>query len=63
MAAPRRPATRDRSLAAASAECAARGFAASGVDRIARRARDNKAMIYYHFDSKLALYTAILRDV
>jgi len=33
------------------------------VDRIARRARVNKAMIYYHFDSKLALYTAILREV
>lgn len=63
MAAPRRPATRDRILEAASAEFAARGYAAAGVDRIARRARVNKAMIYYHFDSKLALYTAILRDV
>ena len=60
---PRRPATRDRILEAASAEFAARGFAAAGVDRIARHARVNKAMIYYHFDSKLALYTAILRDV
>ncbi|HEY7447192.1 MAG TPA: TetR/AcrR family transcriptional regulator [Vicinamibacterales bacterium] len=60
---PRRPATRHRILEAASAEFAARGFAATGVDRIARRARVNKAMIYYHFDSKLALYTAILREV
>ncbi len=57
------PATRDRILHAAAAEFAARGFAATGVDRIARRARVNKAMIYYHFDSKLALYTAILREV
>jgi AcrR family transcriptional regulator len=62
--APRRqPATRDRIFQAAAAEFAARGFAGAGVDRIARRARVNKAMIYYHFDSKLALYTAILRDV
>jgi AcrR family transcriptional regulator len=63
MPTPRRPATRDRILEAASAEFAAHGYAASGVDRIARRARVNKAMIYYHFDSKLDLYTAILRDV
>jgi TetR/AcrR family transcriptional regulator len=59
----RRPDTRHRILEAASTEFAARGFAATGVDRIARRARVNKAMIYYHFDSKLALYTAILRQV
>jgi AcrR family transcriptional regulator len=63
MAPLRRPDTRHRILEAASAEFAARGFAATGVDRIARRARVNKAMIYYHFDSKLALYTAILREV
>jgi len=61
---PRRSlATRDRILQAAAMEFAARGFAATGVDRIARRARVNKAMIYYHFDSKLALYTEILRQV
>lgn len=59
----RAPATRDRILAAAAVEFAARGYAGAGVDRIARRARVNKAMIYYHFDNKLALYTAILRDV
>src|SRR5262245_53945560 len=54
--------TRSRLLAAAAAEFAARGFAATTVDRIARRARVNKAMIYYHFPSKRALYTAIVRD-
>ena len=59
----RPPATRDRILEAASAEFASRGFAGATVDRIARRARVNKAMIYYHFDDKLALYTAILREV
>jgi TetR/AcrR family transcriptional regulator len=58
-----RLATRDRILDTAAAEFAARGFAATRVDRIARQARVNKAMIYYHFDSKLALYTEILREV
>ena len=58
------PATsRDRLLAAASAEFAARGFAGASVDRIARAARVNKAMIYYHFTSKAALYREILRDM
>ena len=64
MARPRaaNPGTRNRILAAASEEFAALGFAATTVDRIARRARVNKAMIYYHFPSKRALYTCIIRD-
>ena len=49
--------------AAAAAEFAARGFAGANVDRIARAARVNKAMIYYHFKSKAALYREILRDM
>ncbi len=57
------PGTRERLLAAAAAEFAARGFAGASVDRIARTARANKAMIYYHFKSKAALYRAILRDM
>ena len=56
------PGTRARILAAAAAEFGARGFDATTVDRIARRARVNKAMIYYHFPSKRALYTAIVRE-
>jgi len=51
----------DRILAAAAGEFAARGFAGARVDRIARRARVNKAMLYYHFRSKQALYDALLR--
>lgn len=51
----------DRILAAATAEFAARGFAGARVDRIARAARVNKAMLYYHFGSKKALYRALLR--
>jgi TetR/AcrR family transcriptional regulator len=55
--------SKSRILQAAAAEFAARGFAGAGVDRIARRARLNKAMIYYHFRSKEALYHHILQDM
>ena len=51
----------DRILDAAALEFAARGFAGARVDRIARRARVNKAMLYYHFTSKQELYRTILR--
>jgi AcrR family transcriptional regulator len=47
---------------AAVLEFSDRGFDAAGVDRIAARARVNKAMIYYHFGSKRLLYLEILRD-
>ncbi len=57
------PGTRTRILAAASEEFGTHGFAATTVDRIARRARVNKAMIYYHFPDKRALYTCIIQDV
>jgi AcrR family transcriptional regulator len=56
------PGTRGRILAAAAAEFGARGFAATTVDRIARRAGVNKAMIYYHFPNKRALYSSIIRE-
>ena len=52
-----------RLFAAAAAEFAARGFAGANVDRIAATARVNKAMIYYHFRSKAALYQEILGDM
>src|SRR6516162_6358480 len=66
MAARRRPAagdSRDRIFDAAAKEFAARGFAGANMDRIARAARLNKAMIYYHFAGKTALYRAILSDM
>ena len=53
----------DRILAAAALEFAERGFGGARVDRIARRARVNKAMLYYHFRSKQRLYRALLRDL
>ena len=55
--------SRDRLFAAAATEFAARGFAGASVDRIARSARVNKAMFYYHFTSKAALYREILREM
>src|SRR5437016_1592327 len=65
MARPRRtpgPSSRDRLLTAAAREFAARGFDGAKVDRIARLARVNKAMLYYHFANKAALYREILRE-
>jgi TetR/AcrR family transcriptional regulator len=63
---PKSPATvdsRQRVFAAAAGEFARRGYAGANVDRIASAARLNKAMIYYHFKSKAALYREILRDM
>ena len=55
--------TRAAIFRAASHEFAERGYEAARVDRIAAAAGVNKAMLYYHFGSKLALYTEILRDM
>jgi AcrR family transcriptional regulator len=49
-------------LRAARTEFAAHGFTGAGVDRIAARAGVNKAMIYYHFGSKIALYRAVIGE-
>jgi TetR/AcrR family transcriptional regulator len=48
---------------AAAHEFAQRGYDAAGVDRIADRARANKAMLYYHYGSKQGLYVEVLRDM
>ena len=48
---------------AAAQEFAERGYEAARVDRIAARARVNKAMLYYHYRSKLHLYVEVLRDM
>ncbi|MEQ1871985.1 MAG: TetR family transcriptional regulator, partial [Vicinamibacterales bacterium] len=50
----------ERILSAAALEFSARGFSGARVDRIARRARVNKAMLYYHFGNKQGLYRALL---
>ena len=56
-------ASKARVFDAAAEEFAAHGFAGAKVDRIAARARVNKAMIYYHFKDKAALYRAVVGDM
>jgi TetR/AcrR family transcriptional regulator len=60
---PRPRDTRQAILDAASVEFAEHGFAGTSVDLIARHARVNKAMIYYHFGSKVRLYREILHQM
>jgi AcrR family transcriptional regulator len=62
---PRRPRgdSRPAIFQAAAHEFALRGYDAAGVDRIADRARVNKAMLYYHYGSKQSLYVEVLRDM
>jgi AcrR family transcriptional regulator len=48
---------------AAALEFSERGYDAAGTDRIAARARVNKAMLYYHFGSKRDLYLEVVRDM
>ncbi len=55
--------TRSDVFLAAAHAFSARGFDGVGVDDIARAARVNKAMIYYHFKDKLTLYREIVRDM
>ncbi len=53
--------SRERILSAALKEFAARGFAGSRVDAIARRAAINKRMLYHYFGNKEGLFRAVLR--
>src|SRR5436190_23918806 len=59
----RRRVSPEQILHAAALEFAERGYAGARVDRIARRARVNKAMLYYHFSSKERLYRTLLRQM
>jgi TetR/AcrR family transcriptional regulator len=58
-----RPDTRSAIFQAAAIAFSSRGFDGVGVDHIAERAHVNKAMIYYHFADKLALYRAVVGDM
>jgi TetR/AcrR family transcriptional regulator len=53
--------TRERIIAAASAEFAHKGFAGARTDAIARRADVNERMIFYCFGNKEGIYREILR--
>ena len=54
-------ATKARILAAAVREFSAKGISGARVDAIAARARVNKRMLYYYFESKEGLFQEILR--
>ena len=56
-----KPDSRTKIFEAAIDEFSEFGFAGARVDRIAHQAGINKAMIYYHFDSKKKLYQAIIQ--
>lgn len=55
--------TKDKILNAAIDEFSRYGLDGARIDRIAKRARVNKAMIYYHFPGKEALYASILQEL
>ena len=55
--------TRQRILDAAAREFAANGLAGARTEAIAAAAGVNKALLYYYFDSKDALYQAALEDI
>lgn len=54
--------TRDAVFASAATLFQARGFDGVSMDDIAREGAVNKAMIYYHFADKLALYRSIVSE-
>ncbi|GAB2684356.1 TetR family transcriptional regulator [Saccharopolyspora gloriosae] len=55
-------ATRERILAAATAEFAARGVAGARINRIATEARASKDRLYAYFPSKQALFDEVVRQ-
>ncbi len=55
--------TRQRILDAAAREFAAHGLAGGRTEAIAAAAGVNKALLYYYFESKDALYQAALEDI
>ena len=55
--------TRDAVFQAAATLFSAKGFDGVSMDDIAARAGVNKAMIYYHFADKLALYRSVVADM
>jgi AcrR family transcriptional regulator len=58
-----RPARREAILLAASTAFAQRGFAATSMDDVAGEAGITRLILYRHFDSKEALYSAVLQRV
>jgi AcrR family transcriptional regulator len=55
--------TRDAIIRAAILEFSEEGFGGARIDRISKRANTSARMLYYHFDSKDALFQAALEKV
>jgi len=62
-AAEKRDGTIRRILDSAADSFAESGFEGARMDKIAKRAKINKAMIYYHIGDKKALYARVLHDI
>lgn len=63
---PRRPdaaASREKLLAAATAEFAARGYEGARLEAIARRCRVAKSLIFHHFASKDGLFVEVMERI
>jgi AcrR family transcriptional regulator len=58
-----RPSRRAAILGAAADAFAGRGFAATSMDDVAACAGITRLIVYRHFDTKEALYAAVLQDV
>jgi AcrR family transcriptional regulator len=58
-----RPARRESIVQAAATAFAQRGFAGTSMDDVAGEAGITRLILYRHFDSKGALYTAVLERV
>jgi AcrR family transcriptional regulator len=56
-------ATRQRILDAAAAECAEQGYSLTKLSDIAQAAGIHISALYYHFDTKEALFTEVLAQV
>jgi TetR/AcrR family transcriptional regulator len=55
--------TKQKILNAALKEFATLGYAGARMEKIARRAEINKAMLFYYFSSKDNLYQEVLKHV
>jgi len=53
---------KDKIMSAGTNEFAAHGYSGARVDRIAKSAQVNKAMIFYYYSSKENLYRSIIRE-
>jgi AcrR family transcriptional regulator len=59
----RKASLRDRIFQQALKEFSKNGYAGARVDRIAKRARVNKQLIYYYFESKENLFRVVIESV